>query len=72
MNSDDLAQSISALLPHAAIQRLSYLLFDSGTVLDVLTVGFAIGRYRASAFQNCGEALLSGVALTSFGLLTIV
>ncbi len=32
-----------------------------------LAVGFVIGRYRASAFQNRGEALLSRVARANFG-----
>jgi hypothetical protein len=31
-----------------------------------LAVGFALGRYRASAFQNRGEALLSRIARTNF------
>lgn len=32
-----------------------------------LAVGFVIGRYRASAFQNRGEALLSRVTRANFG-----
>ena len=74
---DDLAQSISALSDHAVVQRLSQLLLDwkldGRTVLYILlalAVGFVIGRYRAyraSAFQNRGEALVSRVALTNFG-----
>jgi hypothetical protein len=40
-------------------------------ILLALAVGFALGRYRASAFQNPiqnrGEALLSRVARTNFG-----
>ena len=74
MDLDDLAQSISALSDHAVVQRLSQFLLDwkqdDRTVLYILlalAVGFVIGRYRAyraSAFQNRGEALLSRVALT--------
>jgi hypothetical protein len=30
-------------------------------------VGFTIGRYRASSYQNRGEALLSRVVQTNFG-----
>lgn len=79
----NLAQSISALSDHAVVQRLSQLLINwkqlDRTLLYILlalAVGFVIGRYRAyrgyrgyrtSAFQNCGEALLSRVALTNFG-----
>jgi hypothetical protein len=72
--SDDLAQSISALLDHTVVQRLPQLLLDwkqdDRTVLYILlalAVGFIIGRYRAPSFQNRGEALLSRVALTNFG-----
>ena len=40
-------------------------------ILLALAVGFALGRYRASAFQNSfqnrGEALLSRVVRTNFG-----
>jgi Nuclease-related domain len=74
---DNLAQSISALSDHAVVQRLSQLLLDwkqrDKTLLYILlalAVGFVIGRYRAyraSAFQNRGEALLSRIALTNFG-----
>jgi hypothetical protein len=77
---DDILQSISALSNHPAAQRLSqYLLdwnWDDRTALYILlalAVGFTIGRhrayraYRASEFQNHGEALLSRVALTNFG-----
>lgn len=80
MDLDDLAQSISALSDHAVIQRLTQLLLDlkqdDWTVLYILlalAVGLVIGRYRAyrayraSAFQNRGEELLSRVALTNFG-----
>jgi len=76
----NLAQSISALSDHAVVQRLWQLLLGwkqhDRTLLYILlalTVGFVIGRYRAyrvyraSAFQNRGEALLSRVALTNFG-----
>jgi hypothetical protein len=59
------------------IQRLSQLLLDlkqeHWTVLYILlalAVGLVIGRYRAYrayAFQNRGEELLSRVALTNFG-----
>jgi hypothetical protein len=66
---DSVAQSISDL-----IQRLSQLLLDwtqdNRTVVYVLltlAVGYVIGRYRASSFQNRGEALLSRAALTNFG-----
>ena len=72
MDLDDLAQSISALSDHTVVQRLSQLLLDwkqaDRTVLYILlalAVGFVFGRYRASAFQNRGEALLSRVALAN-------
>jgi len=77
VNLDDLAHSISAVSNHAVIQHLSQLLRDWKLderailyILIALAVGFVIGRYRASratSFQNRGEALLSGVALTNFG-----
>ena len=80
MDLDDLAQRISALSDHTVVQRLSQLLLDWKLddrtivyILLALTVGFVIGRYRAyrtyraSAFQNHGEALVSRVALTNFG-----
>ncbi len=35
--------------------------------LLALAVGFAFGRYRASAFQNRGEALVARVARNNFG-----
>jgi hypothetical protein len=73
---DELAQSISALSNQAVVQRLLDWMQDNRTVLYIilaLTVGFVIGRYRAHrayrayAFQNHGEALVSRVALTNFG-----
>ena len=73
MDFDDLAQSISALSNHPVLQRLSQLLLDYRTVLYIilaLAVGFVIGRhraYRASVFQNSGEALVSRVARMNFG-----
>lgn len=35
-------------------------------ILVALAAGFVVGRYRASAFQNRGEALLSRVARANF------
>jgi hypothetical protein len=77
---NNFAQSISALSHHVVVQRLSRLLLDwkqhDKTLLYIvlaLAVGLLVGRYRsyrayrASAFQNRGEALLSRVALTHFG-----
>jgi hypothetical protein len=72
-----LTQSVTALSDRA-VQRLSQLLPDWKQhallyILFALAVGFVIGRYRANAayrasrFQNRGEALLSRVALTNFG-----
>ena len=62
---------------HAAAQHLWQLLIhwahDNRVVLYILTslaVGLAIGRYRAyraSAYQNRSEALLSRVVLSHFG-----
>jgi hypothetical protein len=77
---NDLAQRISALSDNAVVQRLSKLLVDwaqdNRAVLYILlavAVGFVIGRYRASrasrasAYQNDGEARLSGVVQANFG-----
>lgn len=73
MDFDSVAQSISALSDHAVVQRLWQLLlgwkqYDRTFlyILFALAVGFGLGRYRAyraSAFQNRGEALLSRVVL---------
>ncbi len=61
----------------AVVQRLSKLLLDWAHdhraalyILVALAVGFAIGRYRAYrayAYQNRSEALLSRVVQTNFG-----
>ncbi len=77
MDLDDLAQRISAVSNDAVVRRLSKLLIDwtqdNSTVLYILlalSVGFVIGRYRASrtsAYQNRGEALLSRVVQANFG-----
>jgi hypothetical protein len=80
MDLHNLAQSISALLHHAVVQRLLQILLTCKEhdrtllyILLALAVGFVIGRYRASrayrvsAYQNRGEALLSRVVLTNFG-----
>jgi hypothetical protein len=80
---DDLAQRISEVSNDETVQRLAKLFIDwaqdNSTALYILlalAIGFAIGRYRAhrsyrayraSAFQNHGEVLLSSVALTNFG-----
>ena len=82
MNFDDLAQSISALFNDLAVQPLAqfFLGLNQGdrTVFYVLlatavALGFLIGRrrtfraWRAPAFQNSGEALVSRVLLLEFG-----
>lgn len=80
MDLNDLAQSISALSDHEALQRLSQLLLDwtqgDRTALYILlglAAGFIIGRNRAYRarrafpFQNRGEARLTKVALANFG-----
>jgi hypothetical protein len=79
MDFSNLAQRISALAEHAAIQRMFQLFLDwkqhDWTLLYIflaLIVGFAIGRYRAYrvystfGFQNRGEVLLSRVLLKTF------
>ncbi len=80
MDFNQLAQWISAVSNSAVIQHLHKFLFgwkpDGGAVLYILlalTVGFVIGRYRASrsshasTYQNHGEALLSRVVQMNFG-----
>jgi hypothetical protein len=56
------------------LQRLSNLLLDWAHdnrailfILVALTVGFAIGRYRAYGYQSRSEALLSRFVRTNFG-----
>jgi len=72
-----LVQSIAALSDRAVVQRLLQLLPNWKQhallyILLALAVGFVIGRYRtyriyrASAFQNRSEALLSHAAMTNF------
>jgi len=73
---DDFPRSISALSEHPVVHRLSQLFLEwtqsERTVLYILlalAIGLAIGRhraYRASTFQNSGEALLSRAVLTNF------
>lgn len=72
-----MTRSISAVSNDAVVQRLSTLLLDWAHdnravlyILVALAVGFAIGRYRAYrayAYQNRSEALLSGVVQKNFG-----
>src|SRR5690349_24415912 len=74
---DDLAQRISAVSNDAVVQHLSkhllYWAHDNRVVLYIvvaLAIGFAIGRYRAYrayAYQNRSEALLSRVLRRNFG-----
>ncbi len=73
----DLAQRVSAVSNEAVVQRLSKHLLDWAHdnravlyILVALAVGFAIGRYRAYrayAYQNRSEALLSRVVQRNFG-----
>jgi hypothetical protein len=74
---DGVAKSISDLLDHEVVDRVSQLLHDwkqgDWTVLYILvalSVGFALGRYRASRaseYQNRGEVLVSRAVRRNFG-----
>lgn len=80
MELDNLPKIISALSHHTVVQRLldfphNWKQYDKSLlyVFLALAVGFLIGHYRvyrtyrAFAYQNSGEALVSRLVMTNFG-----